>query len=51
MRLWLKEAYLKFAYSRKGACEHFSIARSLAEIAQEQEHRKIMGRQTAGLAE
>eukprot|EP00435_Cladocopium_sp_Y103_P023410 s881_g5.t1 len=50
-RLWLKEAYLKFAYSRKGACEHFSIARSLAEIAQEQAHLDIKACQTAGLAE
>ena len=32
-RLWLKETYLKLFYSTKDAVEHFSIARSLAEIA------------------
>ena len=35
-RLWLKETYLKLAYSKECAHEHFSIARSLAEIAKNQ---------------
>lgn len=34
-RLWLKETYLKLFYSTEDAVEHFSIARSLAEIAKE----------------
>ena len=33
-RLWLKETYLKLFYSTKDAVEHFSIARSLAEMAE-----------------
>eukprot|EP00438_Fugacium_kawagutii_P024223 Skav223084 [mRNA] locus=scaffold419:266764:268497:+ [translate_table: standard] len=40
IRFWLKEAYLKCAHSGKGACEHFSIAKCLAEIGRNQEEHR-----------